>query len=155
YMAPEQANGQAGALSAATDVFGLGGILYHLLTGRAPHQGSTLDELRERVSRCQITPPRQFNPRVPAALERICLKALGPEPDKRYPSAATLSDDLRRYRQRPRRLALAAAALAGAAVLAVVSFLLVIRTRPNLTSPIVAPLTGELNVLIWAPDKRG
>jgi hypothetical protein len=155
YMAPEQAKGQIDTLGPATDIYGLGGILYHLLTGRAPHPGSTREEVLAHATRGEVTPPRQLNPRVPTALERICLKALAPDPRERYPSAAALADELRCYRLRPRRWGIAAAALVGAAVLGFAIWLLVVLARPTPAGLAAGPLTGDLNVLVWAADKRG
>jgi tRNA A-37 threonylcarbamoyl transferase component Bud32 len=152
YMAPEQARGQAEGLGTATDIYGLGGILYHLLTSRAPHQGNTREEVLDHASRGQVTPPRQLNPRVPTALERICLKALAPDPGQRYASACVLADELRRYRLRLRRWIFATAALITAAFLGLAAWLFVAIIRPAATT---VPLTGELNVLIWSEDKRG
>jgi serine/threonine protein kinase len=98
YMAPEQARDQWERIDARTDVYGLGGVLYHLLTGQAPRDGKSPLELLEQARDAPIVPPRQKNPRVPRALERVCLKAMAAESHSRYPSAATLGRDLRRYR---------------------------------------------------------
>ena len=98
YMAPEQARGQGERVDARTDVFGLGGVLYDLLTGQPPRSGKTLVEILEKARGAAIVPPRRINPRVPRALERICLKAMAADPQSRFPSADALRLALRRYR---------------------------------------------------------
>src|SRR5262249_38887581 len=110
YMAPEQARGQAECVGPATDVFGLGVILYELLTGRTPYPGSDPMELVRLAREAHIIPPRQLNPRIPRALERICRKAVAPDPGQRYASAGQLGQELVRYL---RRRVLVPAALAG------------------------------------------
>jgi hypothetical protein len=110
-----------------------------------------------------VTPPRRLNPRVPRALERICRKALAAEPGQRYPSAAALGEDLRRYLGRPRRRAAALGALAAGVLCGLMAWLLaggLVRRPPSGgASPgapaAVAPLSGDLNVLVWSPEKRG
>ena len=97
YMSPEQARGEKGALTTATDVYGLGSILYALLTGQAPFAGSSLAETLDMVRQEPALPPSRLNRRVPRDLEVICLKCLEKDPDRRYPGAGALAEDLNRW----------------------------------------------------------
>jgi serine/threonine protein kinase len=96
YMAPEQA-GQARHVGPAADVYALGAILYELLTGRRPFDGdATLDVIMQVVAEDPV-PPRTLRPGLSVEIENICLKCLQKEPDRRYPSAQALANDLRRF----------------------------------------------------------
>jgi serine/threonine protein kinase len=97
YMSPEQAAGCSGTLTTAADIYGLGAVLHALLTGKAPHTGSTLVEILERVRDERAEPPSHLNPRVPRDLDVICLKCLEKDPKRRYTSASELADDLDRW----------------------------------------------------------
>ena len=98
YMAPEQANGRNKDLGPPTDIYGLGAVLYELLTGRQVFRaGSALETIAMVIER-EPVPPRDLNPKIDRDLETICLKCLQKEPSERYPSAAALADDLDRYR---------------------------------------------------------
>jgi hypothetical protein len=97
YMAPEQAAGRAHEAGPSADVYALGAILYELLTGLPPFRTDSPRQTTALVLSQEPVPPRRLHPRVPRDLEAICLKCLQKEPSRRYPSAAELADDLRRY----------------------------------------------------------
>jgi len=97
YMAPEQAAGARKGLSPATDVYGLGAILYELLTGEPPFRGGTVMETVVQVLERDPDPPSELCAAVPKELETICLKCLEKSPQNRYPSAAALAGELDRY----------------------------------------------------------
>jgi serine/threonine protein kinase len=96
FLAPEQVWGRAREIGQATDVYGLGGILYFLLTGRPPYPGRDPSEAVEAIQSAHLVPPSQVRSGVPPALEAICRKCLTPQPRRRYGTAAALAEDLRR-----------------------------------------------------------
>jgi tetratricopeptide (TPR) repeat protein/tRNA A-37 threonylcarbamoyl transferase component Bud32 len=95
YIPPEQAEGAA--VNQLSDVYGLGAILYEILTGRPPFEGSDTRELLRRVVVEPPARPREVMPATPRALEAVCLKALAKKPTDRYGSAAELADEVRHF----------------------------------------------------------
>jgi serine/threonine protein kinase len=97
YMAPEQACGDTQRMGPACDIYGLGAILYELLTGRPPFLAPNhLDTILQVVSQ-EPLPPRMINRQIDVDLERIALKCLEKNPEQRYTTALELAEDLRRY----------------------------------------------------------
>jgi non-specific serine/threonine protein kinase/serine/threonine-protein kinase len=140
YMSPEQATGRSPG-GPVSDIYGLGATLYCLLTGRAPFDGLEVGVVLDRARQGDFRPPRQVKAGVPPALEAVCLKAMAPRPEDRYPSARALADDVEhwladepvavhrepwrtrmaRWRRRHRVLTASLAAFGGSAVLALIA----------------------------------
>lgn len=97
YAAPELLQKQSQPASVAADVYGLGAILYALITGQPPFSGRDSQEVWNKIRDTHPPPPRTLNARVDPDLEAICLKALDKDPESRYASAAALAEDLDRY----------------------------------------------------------
>jgi eukaryotic-like serine/threonine-protein kinase len=97
YMSPEQAAGRWDVLGPAVDVYGLGAMLYSILTGRPPIANDTWPAMQQKIQRGDYPPPRQVNSAVPRALEAVCRKAMEFEPDARYTSAQELAADVQRW----------------------------------------------------------
>ncbi len=99
YMAPEQARGDAAAIDARTDVFGLGAILYEILTGLPPYPEGSFQALLGKARRGEIVPPRERAPArsIPPLLEEVARKALAPRQEDRFQSARELHDAIQGY----------------------------------------------------------
>src|SRR5438477_5351676 len=96
-MAPEQAAGNNTQLTSATDVYGLGAVFYQLLTGQPPFAGGTTYETIKLLLDTEPRQPRLLNPKIDRDLSTICLKCLEKDPQRRYPSALALAEDLERW----------------------------------------------------------
>jgi serine/threonine protein kinase len=183
YMSPEQALGQNDAIGPLSDVYSLGAVLFHLLTGHQPFSGANVFEIVQRVRCDQPERPRDLEPSIPEPLETICLRCLAKSPRDRYPTAQALSDDLNRYLDgqavstpTPHRktkwtgLAVAAGLAAAISVLAVCAATLLSRRAnstdassavnppagdisPKATADKLPPLSGDLTVKVWDPQK--
>ena len=99
YMSPEQAAGRPDRIGVPSDVYSLGVVLYELLTGAHPYdlESTTLLEAARVIVEQPARPPRALNPDVPAELEAVVLHALEKEPERRYPTAAALGEDVGRF----------------------------------------------------------
>lgn len=97
YMAPELAEKHARAVTTATDIWGLGAILYELVTGTPPFRAANAEDTLGLVLQGKVRAPRRWNRRLPLDLQAIALKCLEKDAPRRYPSAHALADDLARF----------------------------------------------------------
>jgi WD40 repeat protein len=97
YMPPEQAGGRSAEAGPASDVYSLGAVLYHCLTGRPPFAGESVQTVLLQVREADPVPPRRLNASIPRDLDTIVLKCLEKSPSRRYVSAAALADELSRW----------------------------------------------------------
>ncbi len=97
YAPPEQLSGNLDLVNERSDVYGLGAMLYELLTGTTPAHGETLEAIIKAVVAGQIRTPRSVQPQVPKPLEAICLQSIARQPDARYATAAELGQEIERW----------------------------------------------------------
>ena len=97
YAAPEQFDATNRVVGPAADIYALGAIFYHMLTGRPPFQAATVLQTLEQVKSADPVPPSRLQPGLSRDAETICLKCLQKDPHRRYASAETLADDLDRF----------------------------------------------------------
>jgi PAS domain S-box-containing protein len=105
YMSPEQAAGRLDLIDRRTDVYGLGAVLYEILTGGPPFSGPDTAAVLRKVQEEQPVPPREIWPDVPPALEDLCLRALARRPADRPAAAADLAQEVQGWQERERRMA--------------------------------------------------
>jgi len=103
FMAPEQACGETERVGACSDIFALGGILYYLLTGKAPFDGTSASEVWDRARRNDLDRSSLRAAGAPQSIERVCLKAMATDPSERFASAGELAGVLERLARSPRR----------------------------------------------------
>ncbi len=97
YAAPEQVEGLTATVGPAADIYALGAIFYHMLTGRPPFHAPTVLQTLEQVKTADPMPPSRLQPGLSRDAETICLKCLQKDPQRRYASANALADDLKRW----------------------------------------------------------
>ncbi len=97
FMPPEQTSGKRAKAGPPSDVYGIGAILYHLITGRPPFQAESVDAVLVQLREADPIAPRLLNPSIPRDLETICVKCLEKDPARRYPTAQALADELGRF----------------------------------------------------------
>jgi WD40 repeat protein/tRNA A-37 threonylcarbamoyl transferase component Bud32 len=97
FAAPEQFAGSTKAVGPAADIYALGAIFYHMITGRPPFQAATILQTLEQVRSADPVPPSRLQPGLPRDAETIALKCLEKDPQKRYADAAALAEDLHRF----------------------------------------------------------
>jgi Protein kinase domain len=92
YMAPEQARGELSAMDERTDVFALGAMLYHLLTGKPPYEAGHAEDIIQAAAACLPRPIRALEPQAPLGLVGICTRAMQANPEDRYPNAVAFAE---------------------------------------------------------------
>jgi serine/threonine protein kinase len=97
YMAPEQAEGRVDLIDARTDIYGLGAILFEILTGRPPHRGATTAEVLRGVILGETPRARAVEASVPPGLDAVCARAMARDKADRYATARELAADIERW----------------------------------------------------------
>ncbi len=161
FMAPEQAQGQSDQIGPAADIFGLGAVLYYLLTRQPPYHGSSnltgvnVGAILERARRCEWDRTALTSPKIPARLAAICTRAMSPDPTARFATAIEFAEALETFASHPRRFRQSAAVLAaGVAVVGAVWLARIISTSPRAATPLAKTATSaDLSGTVPRPVK--
>ncbi len=151
FMAPEQARGEGTAIGPAADIFALGGVLYYMLTGRAPFKGKDVDETIAAAGRCDFDRTALLGNRIPRSLREICLKAMAPKPKDRYGRIEDMAADLERAVARPKRILRLVLIAVGVLTAAIVGIYLwqLLQPKPTSTAvPLLENSATELEVTV-------
>lgn len=149
FMSPEQARGEGRLVDGRSDLYGLGVILFQLLTGRLPFQYKTSSDLLDQIIHREVRPLRSIDDTIPPALERICLRCLAKGVRDRYSTGRDLADDLQNWNTAPKRMSrsvmAAIALLVSAVLLGTAQFGFTVKPK-DATTPIVpsVPEAGSL-----------
>lgn len=141
YMAPEQIQATQTVSMTTTDIYGLGGILYELLTGQPPFQGETVLQVLDAIRSGKIESMRKINSHIPHDLAVICEKAIAVLPEDRYSSAAELRDDLLRF--------LRGDPIQGRTASLAVQTLRTLRAGSRISEAATAMILGHMALLLW------
>ena len=154
FMSPEQARRELARIDKRTDIFGLGAILYFLLTRRPPFCGDDLDQTLSRNCAGTVVPVRRLAPGVPAWIERICMRCLAACPEHRYASAAELLAAIRAGRARDKALRYTGWAVLTAmfVVVTIAGYMLLPPHRSSPTPPSAAPAQGSESATSRPPE---
>jgi serine/threonine protein kinase len=133
YMAPEQARGEIERIDPRTDLFGLGAVLYELLTGQPPYRANSMEALVQMARAGEVVAPRQHQPQLPPPVNDLCLRCLAKDPGQRFASATELSDAVRRLRTRKHPWRWLWAGVAALVLLAPLAYL-ALRSAPTVPS---------------------
>jgi serine/threonine protein kinase len=176
YMSPQQVRGEADRVDGRADVYSLGVILYQLLAGRMPYKSRDVPSLKREILEDAPTPVRQYNPEVPADVEKVCERAMAKELKDRYRTAGDFANALRaaltkeEHASAPQLVGAGSRStgtwlpiLVGAAALGAFGLFLMSRsshenrsaTVPTATSPIVELAAPELEINIQKADQDG
>lgn len=154
YMSPEQARGDREAVGPTSDVYGLGAVLFHALTGEPPFAGTSFFQVLANVCEGPAPSPRARRSEVPPALDAVIRRALATSPDERYATTDALGlalEETLRAAPRPRRVGVAAAAVVATAIGAAGTALVLSRPTPPSTAPAeLEPAQEALaQALVW------
>ena len=159
FMAPEQAKGERNKTGPRTDIFGLGGVLYFLLTGQTPIPGDTLPEVLANARRGDIDLSLLESSRIPHSLAHVCRVALAIDPKQRFPDMETLSAEIANERKSKTNRSRPLLAVLSALVLTVLVFVLTTfwptpepEKHPTPIQAVPSSKTPRIAVQVWAPN---
>ena len=145
YMAPEQAAREVERIGPAADIFGLGGVLFFLLTGQPPYTADNPILVREKAARGEVSWDLLEKADAPRGLKAVCRRAMAQRPEDRYPSAEAMAGDLDGFAGKRSGVAAWLIGLAAVLMLAVAGYFIFRPPPPSPMPPSPQPLIVEIH----------